>query len=73
MVTLNPDQIAAIREAQGNACGCCGEPFGKQVPVIDHRPGGAVVRSLVCPGCAEDIANLPRVHAYLSRYGSTNG
>ena len=75
---ITPEDYAAQRERQRNACGICGEPAksGRELH-IDHDHVTGDVRGLLCPACNTALGlmrdNARRLRAaaeYLERNGS---
>lgn len=70
-VTLSATQVSAMLTAQGGVCACCREPITGE-PHVDHYPGGAVVKALLCGPCKHDVGNYPRVKRYIEMSHSIN-
>jgi Recombination endonuclease VII len=72
---LTPEQVLAMLEEQGSACGLCGKPFGEasgERMHIDHCHETGHVRALLCHNCnvgighfQDDEALVLRAAAYL--------
>jgi len=66
-----------MRDAQGNACAVCHEPFTK-TPIVDHCHVTGAVRALTCRECntmigmAREMPHILRsAAAYLEHHHST--
>jgi len=69
---LTPQEVAGMKEKQGNVCAICGRTPGRWV--VDHNHQTGAVRGLLCHGCniklpaVEDKAFRNSSLEYLSRW-----
>ena len=69
---LTPDDVHAMRVAQGYVCAICLDPMAREV--IDHNHETGQVRGLLCHGCNIKLPAVERAEyreaalAYLARF-----
>jgi Recombination endonuclease VII len=73
---LTNDRFEQMRADQGDACACCGDPFGQRTPHVDHDHATGVVRALLCGWCnpmlgqaRDDPRRLAAGIEYLKSFG----
>jgi hypothetical protein len=72
---LTPEQVAEMRQRQGDKCGMCGQPFGADRmtrPHVDHCHTTGQIRGLLCFRCNTSLGAYEKyralAEAYLSRW-----